>query len=149
MFDVVGTILSGGLTDRVDARILLAVYYGLRGVSLLFVQQMLAPHVEPSMFVFIIFYGLDWVATVPPTVALCRQWFGLQDSGIVFGWVFASHMVGAAAGANFAGWVRADQGSYALAWPVAAGLCFASVVIVMTIRKRALEEPVRTGVPAK
>lgn len=149
VFDVVGTILSGWLTDRVDARILLAVYYGLRGVSLLFVQQMLAPHVEPSMFVFIVFYGLDWVATVPPTVALCRQWFGLRASGIVFGWVFASHMVGAAAGASFAGWVRAVQGSYALAWPVAAALCFASVVIVLTIRKHATPEAVRTGVPAR
>lgn len=149
VFDVVGTILSGWLTDRVDARILLAVYYGLRGVSLLFVQQMLAPHVEPPMFVFIVFYGLDWVATVPPTVALCRQWFGLQASGIVFGWVFASHMVGAAAGASFAGWVRAHQGSYALAWPVAAALCFASVVIVLTIRKHATREPVRTGAPVR
>lgn len=104
------------------------------------------------MFVFIIFYGLDWVATVPPTVALCREWFGVQASGIVFGWVFAAHMVGAAAGASYAGWLRAIQGSYAVAWFVAALLCFAATVIVLTIRRPAAEADateVRTGVPGR
>ena len=87
------------------------------------------------MWVFIVFYGLDWVATVPPTVALCRSHFGLADSGVVFGWVFASHMVGAGVGASVAGWVRTSQGDYHWAWVVAAALCFASVAITLSIPK--------------
>ena len=78
-----------------DSRYLLFGYYFLRGLSLLVVPVLLGPHVQPSLFLFIVFYGLDWVATVPPTVALCRIHFGLEKSGVVFGWVFASHMVGA------------------------------------------------------
>ena len=94
IFDIVGTVASGWLTDRVDSRYLLFGYYFLRGLSLLVVPVLLGPHVHPSLFLFIVFYGLDWVATVPPTVALCRIHFGLEKSGVVFGWVFASHMVG-------------------------------------------------------
>ena len=79
----------GWLTDKVDSRYLLFGYYFLRGLSLLVVPVLLGPHVQPSLFLFIVFYGLDWVATVPPTVALCRDHFGLEKSGVVFGWVFA------------------------------------------------------------
>ena len=89
IFDIVGTVGSGWLTDRVDPRWLLVAYYGGRGLSLLALDAVLAPGIEPGMWVFIVFYGLDWVATVPPTVALCRIHFGLADSGVVFGWVFA------------------------------------------------------------
>ena len=95
IFDIVGTIASGWLTDRVDSRYLLFVYYLLRGLSLLVVPWLLGRDVHPSLFVFILFYGLDWVATVPPTVALCRQHFGIERPSVVFGWVFAAHMVGA------------------------------------------------------
>ena len=109
VFDIIGTVASGWLTDRVDSRYLLFAYYFFRGLSLLVVPWLLAPHVEPSLFVFILFYGLDWVATVPPTVTLCRQHFGIERSGVVFGWVFASHMVGAGVAASFAGWIRAGQ----------------------------------------
>ncbi|MGL5809294.1 MAG: MFS transporter, partial [Nocardioides sp.] len=105
LFDIVGTLASGWLTDRFDPRKLLLIYYGLRGLSLLVVPSALAPEVEPSLFLFVVFYGLDWVATVPPTVALCREHFGIQRSGVVFGWIFAAHMVGAGVAANFAGWV--------------------------------------------
>ena len=136
VFDIAGTIASGWLTDRVDSRILLAVYYGGRGLSLLAIDAVLAPDVQPALWVFIVFYGLDWVATVPPTVALCRQHFGLADSGIVFGWVFASHMVGAGVGASVAGWVRTSTGSYGSAWLLASGLCFASVVVALSIPRR-------------
>ena len=80
IFDVLGTVASGWLTDRMDSRVLLAIYYGGRGLSLLAIDAVLAPHVEPGMWVFIVFYGLDWVATVPPTVALCRRHFGIKDS---------------------------------------------------------------------
>ena len=133
IFDIAGTVASGWLTDRVDSRVLLAIYYGGRGLSLLAIDAVLAPDVQPALWVFIVFYGLDWVATVPPTVALCRQHFGLSDSGIVFGWVFASHMVGAGVGASIAGWVRESSGSYSSAWLFAAGLCFVSVVIALSI----------------
>lgn len=133
VFDIAGTVGSGWLTDRYDSRWLLAVYYAGRGVALMTLGAVLAPHIEPGMWVFIVVYGLDWVATVPPTVALCRLHFGLQDSGIVFGWVFAAHMVGAGAGASLAGWLREAHGSYTWAWLIAAGLCLASAVIALSI----------------
>ena len=102
LFDIVGTIASGWLTDRFDSRVLLGGYYALRGLSLLVLPSLIAASAHPSMLVFIIFYGLDWVATVPPTIALCRQHFG-ADGPIVFGWVFASHQFGAALAATGAG----------------------------------------------
>ncbi len=133
LFDIVGTIASGWLTDRIDARYLLFVYYALRGLSLAIVPLVLGPQVEPSLFLFIVFYGLDWVATVPPTVALCRQHFGIEKAGVVFGWVFASHMVGAGVAASYAGWVRQSQGDYFMAWITAAGLCAAAAVACLLI----------------
>jgi predicted MFS family arabinose efflux permease len=85
------------------------------------------------MWVFIIFYGLDWIATVPPTVALCRNRFG--DAGpVVFGWVFASHQVGAAIAAVGAGTIRDVRGSYDLAWYIAGGLCVAAALFSLSIR---------------
>ncbi|MDE9367619.1 MFS transporter [Luteipulveratus sp. YIM 133132] len=122
IFDVAGTVFSGWLTDRVSAGALLAAYYGLRGLSLFLLPALFAVHVQPSMFVFVLFYGLDWVATVPPTMALCRQYFG-ERAPIVFGWVFASHQIGAAAAAVLAGSVRDRLGNYDLAWYVSGGLC--------------------------
>src|SRR4051794_10978181 len=121
IFDIVGTVASGWLTDRVDSRYLLFTYYLLRGLSLLVVPSLLADTVHPSLFVFIVFYGLDWVATVPPTVALCRQHFGIEKAGIVFGWVFAAHMVGAGIAASYAGWVRQGGGDYFAGWVTAGG----------------------------
>ncbi|MGL5852489.1 MAG: MFS transporter [Phycicoccus sp.] len=144
VFDIAGTVASGWLTDRVDPRLLLAAYYGLRGVSLLALDVVLGPGVAPGMWVFIVFYGLDWVATVPPTVALCRNHFGLADSGVVFGWVFAAHMVGAGVGASVAGWFRTAQGDYHWAWLTAAALCFAAVAVALTIpRTHAAGHPTR------
>ena len=128
IFDVAGTIFSGWLTDRVDPRLLLGGYYTLRGLSLLILPSLFAPGTEPSMWVFIVFYGLDWIATVPPTVALCRNRFG--DAGpVVFGWVFASHQVGAAIAAVGAGAIRDTQGSYDLAWYFAGGLCVIAALL--------------------
>jgi predicted MFS family arabinose efflux permease len=133
VFDIIGTVASGWLTDRVDSRYLLFGYYFFRGLSLLVVPWLLADVVHPSLFVFVLFYGLDWVATVPPTVALCRQHFGLERSGVVFGWVFASHMVGAGVAASFAGWIRTTQGDYFSAWLTAGGLCLAAAVACLMI----------------
>ncbi|MFD0143748.1 MULTISPECIES: MFS transporter [unclassified Streptomyces] len=135
VFDVVGTIASGWFTDRFEARRLLAVYYALRGVSLLFLPMLLAPSVHPPMLFFIVFYGLDWVATVPPTIALCREHYG-EDSAIVFGWVLASHQVGAAVVA-FAGGVARDAfGSYDVVWYASGALCAAAALMALVIRRR-------------
>ncbi|MFN8193306.1 MAG: MFS transporter [Nocardioidaceae bacterium] len=144
IFDIVGTLASGWLTDRVDSRWLLFGYYTLRGLSLLVVPALLGPHVHPSLFWFIVFYGLDWVATVPPTVTLCRQHFGVAKAGVVFGWVFASHMVGAGVAASYAGWIRESRGDYFVAWVTAGALCLVAGVLCLTIR-RVAEESVVTA----
>ncbi|MET9605416.1 MFS transporter [Streptomyces sp. NPDC006512] len=134
VFDVVGTIASGWFTDRFEARRLLAVYYALRGISLLFLPMLLAPSVHPPMVFFIVFYGLDWVATVPPTIALCREHYG-EDSAIVFGWVLASHQVGAALVAFLGGVARDVFGSYDLVWYASGALCAAAALMAMVIRR--------------
>jgi len=140
VLDVVGTIFSGWLTDRVDPRVLLVVYYLGRGVSLLLLPSLLSPHAEPSTWVFVIFYGLDWVATVPPTIVLCRRYFG-ERTPVVFGWVFASHQVGAAVAAAGAGWLRDLEGDYDLAFYLASGLCAVAALLCLSIRKPLLSAP--------
>lgn len=135
IFDFVGTILSGWLTDRVSPIILLVFYYGLRGLALFTVPFVLGPQVEPPLLFFIVFYGLDWIATVPPTIELCRRYFGRAQSPSVYGWVFASHMVGAAIAAAFAGGIREVQGSYFIAWITAAVLCLVAAGSVLLLRR--------------
>ncbi|WP_432123436.1 MFS transporter [Streptomyces sp. S1] len=133
VFDVVGTVASGWFTDRFSARRLLAVYYALRGISLCFLPILLAPSVHPPMLFFIVFYGLDWVATVPPTMALCREHFG-ADSAIVFGWVLASHQVGAAVVAFAGGLARDLFGTYDVVWYASGALCAAAALMALVIR---------------
>ncbi len=133
IFDIAGTIASGWLTDRFDSRHLLFGYYFFRGLSLLAVPWLLADSVHPGLFLFIVFYGLDWVATVPPTVALCRQHFGIERTGVVFGWVFAAHMVGAGVAASYAGLIREHQGDYLLAWLTAGGLCVVAALLLLLV----------------
>jgi sugar phosphate permease len=135
IFDFVGTILSGWLTDRVNPIILLVFYYGLRGLALFTVPFVLGPQVEPPLLFFIVFYGLDWIATVPPTIELCRKYFGRAQSPSVYGWVFASHMVGAAIAATFAGAIREAEGSYFIAWMTAAILCLVAAGSVLLLRR--------------
>ncbi|MFC9336000.1 MFS transporter [Arthrobacter sp. NPDC057009] len=136
IFDILGTIASGWLTDRFNPRILLAVYYQFRGIGLLVLPLLLGSSVQPSMIVFVVIYGLDWVATVPPTAAICRQVFG-ADGSVVFGWVFAAHQLGAAAAALAAGAIRDATGHYTYAWLGAAAMCTIAAVISATIRKDA------------
>ncbi|WP_207457769.1 MFS transporter [Herbiconiux sp. SYSU D00978] len=143
IFDVVGTIASGWLTDRYNPRVLLGIYYAGRGLGLLVLPFLLGATVEPPMLVFVVVYGLDWVATVPPTVALCRELFGM-DGPVVFGWVFASHQFGAALAASVAGFVRDATGEYTLAWFGAAGLCVVAAVLSLAIRRA----PTSTTPPA-
>lgn len=138
VFDIIGTIASGWFTDRFDPRRLLAVYYALRGVSLLFLPMLLmagGPDVRPPMLFFIVFYGLDWVATVPPTIALCREYYG-ADSAIVFGWVLASHQIGAGVVAFAGGMVRDVTGSYDMVWYASGALCAAAALMALLIRGR-------------
>lgn len=133
VFDIAGTVASGWLTDKFDPRILLALYYGFRGVSLMLLPLLLSATVHPSMVLFVVIYGLDWVATVPPTATLCREIFGEQGT-IVFGWVFASHQVGAAIAALGAGVIRDSFGAYTYAWWAGAVLCAIAVVLSLTVR---------------
>jgi MFS family permease len=133
IFDIAGTIASGYLTDKVDPRILLVGYYFFRGAGLLCLPWLLSDVVHPSMLVFIVIYGLDWVATVPPTAALCREAYGASGT-IVFGWVFASHQIGAAIASAAAGIVRDTTGQYTLAWFGGAGLCLVAAVVSFGIR---------------
>ena len=136
VFDIVGTVASGWLTDRFDPRVLLLAYYLFRGLGLLLLPSLLAATVHPSMVLFIVVYGLDWVATVPPTVALCRELFGDRGT-IVFGWVFAAHQLGAAAAAFGAGVVRDHLGSYTYAWWAGAALCAVAAVLSIVVRPKA------------
>src|SRR4051795_11027221 len=134
IFDVAGTVFSGWLTDRADPRVLLLAYYGLRGMSLFALPTLFGTDLQLSMVAFIVFYGLDWVATVPPTLALCRQYFGSR-APVVFGWVFASHQLGSAVAAFGGGVIRDVTGSYDLAWFLAGALCMVAAVASVSIRR--------------
>jgi sugar phosphate permease len=107
----------------------------MRGLALLTVPVVLGPHVNPPLIFFIVFYGLDWIATVPPTVQLCREYFGLARSGVVYGWIFASHMIGAGIAASYAGWIRQSQGDYEIAWYTAAILCMFAAGSLFLLKK--------------
>ncbi|WP_088141121.1 MFS transporter [Achromobacter xylosoxidans] len=140
IFDLIGTTASGWLTDRYDPRKLLFVYYGLRGLSLIYL-----PYSDFSFYslsIFAIFFGLDWIATVPPTLRLTTEAFGERDAAIVFGWIVAGHQLGAASAAWMAGAVREAQGSYLMAFVISGmtGL-IAAVIALMIGRKRVVAQP--------
>jgi len=133
IFDFVGTIGSGWLSDRFDNRWLLFWYYGLRGLSLLYL-----PFTDFSFYglsLFAVFYGLDWIATVPPTVKLTASRFGPEKAGMVFGWVFAGHQIGAASAAFGAGLIRTEYDTYLPAFFVAGALCIIAAALVLMVRK--------------
>ena len=135
LFDLVGTTVSGWLSDRYNCRYLLFGYYGLRGLSLMFLPQaLLGPTF--GLGIFAVFYGLDWIATVPPTVRLTGEVFGREKASIVFGWVVAAHQVGAAFAAYTAGAVRTQFGNYSYAFIGAGALCVIAALIVLPIAKR-------------
>ncbi|NDF02911.1 MAG: MFS transporter [Actinobacteria bacterium] len=133
VFDVVGTLASGWLTDRIDPKKLLFFYYFLRGISLYLLPSILFTTVHASTLVFVIFYGLDWVATVPPTVILCRTVLGPERATVVYGWVFAAHQVGGSIAALGAGILRVQLGDYALAFYVSGFLCVITAFAVLKI----------------
>jgi predicted MFS family arabinose efflux permease len=133
VFNFIGTIASGWLTDRYDPRRLLLIYYTFRGVSLLFL-----PFVHDTMTIgaFAILFGLDYIATVPPTVALAADRFGAHNVGVVYGWVFAAHMLGAAIAAWVAGVVRESVGDYAAAFVAAGWIAIVAGFAALMIRRR-------------
>jgi len=141
VFDLVGTTASGWLTDRFNSRWLLFCYYGLRGVSLLFLPFALATrHIWLTGFA--VFYGLDWIATVPPTVRLTADTFGRENVGVVYGWIGASHQLGASLAALGAGVIRTSLGDYRAAFWISGSLCLlAAGLLIATGRKRTLAQP--------
>ncbi|MEW9584534.1 MFS transporter [Paraburkholderia sp. DGU8] len=136
IFDLFGTTLSGWLSDRFNSRLLLFWYYGLRGLSLMYL-----PHAFGIDFfglpLFAVFYGLDWIATVPPTVRLATDVYGKEAAPVVFGWVVAGHQLGAAFAALGAGLLRASLGTYTVASMISGGLCLVAAVIVLRINRPA------------
>lgn len=133
LFDVVGTTASGWLTDRYDPRTLLVAYYGLRGLSLL-ALPLVFDSAGAAMLAFVVVYGLDWVATVPPTSALATAHFG-QQAGVVFAWIFAAHQLGAATAAWGAGLIRTHTGEYTAAFLIAGALGLLAAAAVPLIRR--------------
>jgi MFS family permease len=133
-FDLFGTTFSGWLTDRFDPRKLLFFYYGLRGLSLIYL-----PYSDFSLVglsVFAVFYGLDWLATVPPTVRIANEAFGEKNAPLVFGWVAAGHQLGAACAALFAGFMRSAQGDYLQAFMIAGATGIVAAVLSLMIGRR-------------
>jgi sugar phosphate permease len=133
VFDLFGTTGSGWLSDRWDCRKLLFTYYALRGLSLILLPHALVQQ-GSGLSIFTVFYGLDWIATVPPTVKLATDAFGREDAPIVFGWVMAAHQVGAGAAALAAGIVRARMGDYQTAFLASGALCLVAAVMALAIR---------------
>jgi MFS family permease len=145
IFDFFGTIGSGWLSDRFDNRWLLFWYYGLRGLSLLYL-----PFTDFSFYglsLFAVFYGLDWIATVPPTVKLTASRFGPEKAGMVFGWVFAGHQIGAASAAFGAGLIRTEYDTYLPAFFAAGALCIIAAALVLMVRK-STQKDVGAATPA-
>jgi len=131
IFDIIGTTASGWLTDRYSSRYLLFGYYTLRGVSLLFLPLTLDNGAH-GLGWFAVFYGLDWVATVPPTVRLTTEAFGRENTGVIYGWIGASHQLGASLAAFGAGAIRTTAGDYRMAFWIAGVLCIVAGTALLT-----------------
>ncbi|MEK4534993.1 MFS transporter [Peribacillus sp. FSL K6-1552] len=136
IFDLIGTTVSGWLSDRFDNRWLLFWYYGLRGASLVLLPFALQEGSIILLIIFSVFYGLDWIATVPPTISISRQVFGIEKSGIVYGWIFASHQAGAAAAAYGGGLIFKIFSSYTWAFFLAGIFCVLGSLFVILIKKQ-------------
>jgi len=145
VFNFMGTLASGWLTDQMDPRRLLLAFYVFRGLSLLYLPQV---HSSLDIVGFAVLFGLDYIATVPPTVALVADTFGRRNVGIIYGWVYFAHMVGAAIAAEVAGLVRDNVGSYALAFFAAGWIAVAAGVAALVIRRSRLEPGAVAEVPA-
>ena len=149
VFDLLGTTASGWLTDSVDSRKLLCWYYGLRGVSLVYLPYAFDRGVV-GLPLFAVFYGLDWIATVPPTLRLSERAFGRENAALMFGWILAAHQLGAACAAWGAGTLRTTTGHYDVAFFVAGSICVAASALVLLIGHDPLAAPGdRVGAPVQ
>ena len=138
IFNIIGTTLSGYISDRFDNRWLLFWYYGLRGLSLLILPFALSTNSIIYLSAFAIFYGMDWIATVPPTIKLATDYFGKEKVGVIYGWIYTAHQLGAGAAAYGGGlvysWLNAYQSIF-----IAAGIfCLVATLFVLNIKKRAV-----------
>ena len=134
VFNLIGTTGSGWLSDRMDSRIMLAIFYGLRGLSLIYL-----PYSFVSLYglsVFTAFYGLDWFATVAPTVRLISNTFGKEKTGLVYGWIFVAHQIGGASAAFFGGIMREHFGTYLESFVFSGLLCLVAAVLAMLIGRQ-------------
>jgi MFS family permease len=146
IFDIAGTTGSGWLSDRYDNRRLLCMYYGLRGLSLIYL-----PYSGYSLYglsLFAVFYGLDWLATVPPTLRLTTDIFGKAEAPIVFGWILTGHQIGAAVAAFGAGYLRTSLETYLQAFVLAGIACVLTAVLVLWIGRTRGEGAQEAPAPA-
>jgi MFS family permease len=143
VFDFIGTIASGWLSDRYDNRWLLFWYYALRGLSLIYLPY--SDFTFYGLSLFSMFYGLDWIATVPPTVKLTAERFGRERANLVFGWIFAGHQMGAATAAFGAGLSRSVLGSYLPAFFFAGALCLIAALLILQLGRQSAAGAVKTA----
>ncbi|HTH94500.1 MAG TPA: MFS transporter [Rhodocyclaceae bacterium] len=135
LLDLIGTTSSGWLSDRYNNRVLLFWYYGLRGLALIYLPFAFGINYF-GLPVFALFYGLDWIATVPPTLRLTNDAFGSKDAPIVFGWIFSGHQLGAASAALIGGMLRNSLGTYTVATMISGSLCLIAAILVLNIRRK-------------
>lgn len=147
IFDILGTTASGWLTDRYSARHLLFAYYSLRGLSLLFLPATLLEG-GMGLGVFAVFYGLDWIATVPPTVKLTTEAFGRENTGVIYGWIGASHQLGASMAALGAGAIRTELGDYRMAFLIAGVLCLVAGASFLLVARSLRPTPLHPAAAA-
>jgi MFS family permease len=144
--NIVGTVGSGWICDRVGAKIPLAGYYLLRGLSLVFLPFV---GTVPGLFAFAAIYGLNYISTVPATTALTAKLFGRYSVGELSGWIFFSHQVGAAIGSVVGGLLYTRFGNYTIAFHSAAALAFVATAMVLAIREQGpAEDLTPAGLPA-
>ena len=133
IFNLIGATVSGWLTDRYNPRILLFWVFGLRGLSLVILPYTSFDLV--SLTVFAVFYGLDWIATVPPIFALTNQVFGKREGPVIISWIYAAHQIGGASAAVGAGFVRSLTGSYMLAFMASGSACLIAAILVLRVAR--------------
>ncbi|MEH7346084.1 MFS transporter [Bacillus sp. JJ1532] len=136
IFNIIGTMISGWLSDRFDNRWLLFWYYGLRGLSLIILPYALDLRSYPMLVAFSVFYGLDWIATVPPTIRLASEYFGKERGAIVYGWVFAAHQVGSGVAAFLGGYFYEIFNGYSITFISAGVLCIVATFFVLSFKKK-------------
>ncbi|KAB2332312.1 MFS transporter [Cytobacillus depressus] len=136
VFNIIGTMIAGWLSDRFDNRWLLFWFYSLRGLSLIILPFALDLRSYPMLVAFSVFYGLDWIATVPPTIRLASEYFGKERGAIIYGWVFAAHQVGSGVAAFLGGYFYEVFNGYSITFISAGALCIVATFFVLKFKKK-------------